>query len=220
MSGRPSLWTILGPRSGSSAMSGISRGFSGASGSMFRRPASSGRSSEAEMLYARISAERIGVLIGPEGTTKERLQKATGTRISVDSTSGEVTIDETEAEDPVLALKAKDVVQAMARGFSEDRAFRLLDEDAYFEVLDIKDFAHSKNRVAQIRARLIGTRGKTRRLIEELTGVEVSVWGHTIALIGGTFEMGIAPEAVVMPPRGGGHKTRYRVLERKRSDIE
>ncbi len=155
------------------------------------------------MLYARISTERIGVLIGPEGTTKERLQKATGTRISVDSTTGEVTIDETETQDPVLALKAKDVVQAMARGFSEDRAFRLLDEDAYFEVLDIKDFAHSKNRVAQIRARLIGTRGKTRRLIEELTGVEVSVWGHTIALL-----------------RGSEHKTVYRFLERKRADIK
>src|SRR5437870_12338043 len=148
MSGRPSPWTIPGPRSGSSATWGTSRGFSGASGSTSRRPALSGRSSEDEMLYARISTERIGVLIGPEGTTKERLQKATGTRISVDSTTGEVTIDETETQDPALALKAKDVVRAMARGFSEDRAFRLLDEDAYCEVLDIKDFAHSKNRVA------------------------------------------------------------------------
>src|SRR6266705_2682184 len=166
------------------------------------------------------AAERIGVLIGAEGTTKERLQHATGTRISVDSASGEVTIDEADAQDPVLALKARDVVQAMARGFSEDRAFRLLDEDAYFEVLDIKDFAHSKNRVAQIRARLIGTRGKTRRLIEELTGVEVSVWGHTIALIGGTFEMAIAREAVFMLLRGSEHKTVYRFLERKRADIK
>src|SRR6059036_263781 len=172
------------------------------------------------MLYARISTERIGVLIGPEGTTKERLQKATGTRISVDSTTGEVTIDETETQDPVLALKAKDVVQAMARGFSEDRAFRLLDEDAYFEVLDIKDFAHSKNRVAQIRARLIDTRGKTRRIIEELTGVDVSVWGHTIALIGGPFEMVIARDAVVMLLRGSEHKTVYRFLERKRADLK
>src|SRR3989442_62227 len=172
------------------------------------------------MLYARTSAERIGVLIGPEGTTKERLQKATGTRISVDSTTGDVTIDEAQAQDPVLALKAKDIIQAMARGFSEDRAFRLLDEDAYFEVFDIKDFAHSRNRVAQIRARLIGTRGKTRRLIEELTGVEVSVWGHTIALIGGTFEMAIAREAVFMLLRGSEHKTVYRLLERKRADIK
>ncbi|MCI4371427.1 MAG: KH domain-containing protein [Thermoplasmata archaeon] len=159
-------------------------------------------------------------MIGPDGVTKERLQEATGTRIAVDSATGEVTIDESGALDPVLALKARDVVTAMARGFSEDRAFRLLDEDAYIEVLDIKDFAHSRNRVAQIRARLIGTRGKTRRLIEELTGAEVSVWGHTIALIGGAFEMGIAREAVVMLLRGSEHKTVYRFLERKRADIK
>ena len=172
------------------------------------------------MLYARISAERIGVLIGSEGATKDRLQKATGTRIAVDSTSGEVTIDESTSNDPVLALKARDVVHAMARGFSEDRAFRLLDEDAYLEILDIKDFAHSKNRVSQIRGRLIGTRGKTRRLIEELTGVEVSVWGHTIALIGGSFEMAIDREAVFMLLRGSEHKTVYRFLERKRADLK
>src|SRR5256886_5876861 len=159
------------------------------------------------MLYARIPSERLGVLIGPDGVTKQRLQQSTGTRIAVDSVSGEVTIDETGASDPVLALKARDIVQAMARGFSEDRAFRLLDEDAYLEVLDIKDSAHSKNRVAQIRARLIGTRGKTRRIIEELTGVDVSVWSHTVALIGGAVEMAIGHEGQLMLLRGSGHNT-------------
>src|SRR5438552_3494984 len=64
MSGRLSPWTIPGPRSGSSETWGTSRGFSGASGSTSRRPALSGRSWRDEMLYARISAERIGVLIG------------------------------------------------------------------------------------------------------------------------------------------------------------
>ncbi len=172
------------------------------------------------MLYARISAERIGVLIGPDGVTKNRLQRETGTRIAVDSSTGEVTIDETAAVDPVLALKARDIVQAMARGFSEDRAFRLLGEDAYLEVLDIKDFAHSKNRVGQIRARVIGTRGKTRRIVEELTGVDMSVFGHTVALIGGSLEMAIAREAVFMLLRGSEHKTVYRFLERKRADIK
>src|SRR5207245_725548 len=146
MSGRPSRWTTPGPRSGSNATLGTLRGFSGASGSMSPRPDWSERSWEDEMLYARISTERIGVLIGPEGATKDR--------------------------------------------------------------------------VAQIRARLIGTRGKTRRLIEELTGVEVSVWGHTVALIGGTFEMAIAREAVFMLLRGSEHKTVYRFLERKRADLK
>ncbi len=172
------------------------------------------------MLYARIPADRIGVLIGPDGLTKEQLQEATGTQIVVDSETGDVTIDESSARDPVLALKARDIVHAMARGFSEERAFHLLDEDTYLEVLDVKDFAHTKARIAQVRARLIGTRGKTRRIIEELTGVDVSVWGHTVALIGGSFEMAIAREAVLMLLRGSEHKTVYRFLERKRADLK
>src|SRR5436309_13598333 len=98
------------------------------------------------MLYARISAERIGVLIGPEGTTKERLQKATGTQISVDSTTGHVTINEAQAQDPVLALKAKHIIQAIARVLSEDRAFRHFDEDADFEACDTKSTAPARRR--------------------------------------------------------------------------
>lgn len=172
------------------------------------------------MLYARLPQERLGVLIGVEGGTKKRLEQRTGTRLEIDSASGEVTIDEAGAEDPVLALKARDIVLAIGRGFSEDRAFRLLDDDIYLEVLDIKDFARSQARVEQIRARLIGTRGKTRRLIEELTSVDVSVLGHTVSLLGPTFEMAIAREAVIMLLRGSEHATVYRFLERKRADIK
>lgn len=172
------------------------------------------------MQYARIPADRLGVLIGHEGETKRRLEETTGTSIAIDSGTGEVTIDESGAKDPLLALRAREIVLAIARGFSEGRAFRLLDEDTYLEVLDIKDFAHSKNRVAQVKARVIGTRGKTRRIIEELTAVDVSVEGHTVALIGGSFELPIAREAVVMLLRGSEHATVYRFLERKRADIK
>ncbi len=172
------------------------------------------------MLYARIPQDRVGVLIGPEGGTKRRLEDRTGTHLEVESGTGEVTIDEAGAKDPVLALKARDVVMAIGRGFSEDRALRLLEDDIYLEVLDIKDFARSKARVEQIRARVIGTRGKTRRLIEELTGVDVSVLGHTVALVGHTFEMAIARESVIMLLRGSEHATVYRFLERKRADIK
>ncbi len=172
------------------------------------------------MLYARIPQERVGVLVGPEGGTKKRLEGRTGIHLEIDSATGEVTIDEAGAPDPVMALKARDVVQAIGRGFSEDRAFRLLEEDIYLEILDIKDFARSQARVEQIRARIIGTRGKTRRIVEELTGVDVSVLGHTVALVGPTFEMAIAREAVIMLLRGSEHRTVYRFLERKRADIK
>jgi ribosomal RNA assembly protein len=172
------------------------------------------------LLYARMPQDRVGVLIGPEGDTKRRLEERTGTHLNVDSESGEVVIDEAGAVDPVMALKAQEIVQAIGRGFSEDRAFRLLDDETYLEILDIKDFARSRAREEQIRARLIGTRGKTRRIIEELTSVDVSVLGHTVSLIGPSFELAIAREAVLMLLRGSEHATVYRFLERKRSDIK
>jgi len=42
----------------------------------------------------------------------------------------------------------------------------------------------------------------------------MSVWGHTVAVIGGAFEMAIARDALVMLLRGSEHKTVYRFLER------
>ena len=75
------------------------------------------------MLYARIPQERIGVLIGPGGGTKRRLEGDTGVKILIDSESGEVTIDESAAKDKFMAVKARDIVTAIGRGFSDERAF-------------------------------------------------------------------------------------------------
>ena len=171
------------------------------------------------MLYARIPQERIGVLIGPDGATKRRLEAETGCKVLVDSESGEVTIDESAAKDKFLAVKMRDLVTAIGRGFSEERAFRLLDDDSYFVVLDIKDHARTPARIAQVRARVIGTRGKTRRIIEDLTGADMSVYGHTVSLIADDVQLPIAQEAVEMLLKGSEHATVYRFLERKRGQL-
>ncbi len=171
------------------------------------------------MLYTRIPAERIGVLIGPAGETKKRLEDGTGVKIIVDSTTGEVTVDESAAKDKFLAMKVRDLVVAIGRGFSEERAWRLLDDDSYFAVFDIKDYAHTPGRVAQVKARVIGTKGKTRRILEDLTGADVSVYGHTVALIADDVQLPIAQEAILMLLRGSEHATVYRFLERKRAQL-
>ncbi|HEV8594943.1 MAG TPA: KH domain-containing protein [Thermoplasmata archaeon] len=172
------------------------------------------------MLYVRIPQERIGVLIGPTGETKRRLEAETGVKIIIDSESGEVTVDESTAKDVFLAVKVRDIVVAIGRGFSEERAWRLLDEDTYFVVLDIKDYARTPARIAQVRARLIGTRGKTRRIIEDLTGAEISVFGHTVSIVANDLQLPIAQEAVEMLLRGSEHATVYRFLERKRGQLK
>jgi len=173
------------------------------------------------MFYTRIPVERVGVLIGPEGQIKSRLEEMTGTKIIIDSETGEITIDESQAKDPTAALKVRDIVMAIGRGFSEERAFILLDDDMYLHVFDIKEAAgDSRKRMTQVKGRLIGSGGKTRRLLEELAGVEVSIYGHTVALIGDMFHLNIGRQAVEMLLQGSEHRTVYRFLEKKRQEIK
>jgi ribosomal RNA assembly protein len=173
------------------------------------------------MLYDKIPKERIGVLIGHDGKVKETVEKRCGAKILVDSNTGEVAIDETVANDPVNALKARDFVKAVGRGFSDERAMRLMDDECYLEVIDIREFTgKSRNRMQQVRGRLIGYRGKTRRIIEELTGSDLSIYGNTVSIIGYTLQLDVAKRAVVMVLEGSEHSTVYRFLERKRAELK
>ena len=56
--------------------------------------------------------------------------------------------------------------------------------DYYLEVVDIRDYVgRSKKRLGIIRGRLIGREGKTRRIIEEMTGCDLAIQGHTVSII-------------------------------------
>ena len=172
------------------------------------------------MLYVKIPMRRIGVLIGENGETKKKLEEATGVKVEIDSEKGEVTIDEKQAEDPSNALTVQDIVKAIGRGFSEERAFRLLDDEIFLRMFDVRDFAgKNPKRVRQVRARLIGTGGKTRRLVEELTGVDVSIYGNTIGIIGDTVQLGVAERAVEMLLEGSKHAAVYRFMEGSRASL-
>ncbi|MFQ6106347.1 MAG: KH domain-containing protein [Thermoplasmata archaeon] len=172
------------------------------------------------MLYVKIPMKRIGVLIGEKGVTKKRLEEITGVKIDVDSEHGEVTIIEEHAKDPSNALKVQDVVKAIGRGFSEKRAFRLLEDEVFLKLFDIRDYVgKNPKRVRQVRARLIGTGGKTRRLVEELTGVDVSIYGNTVGIIGDIVHLGIAERAIEMLLEGSKHAAVYRFMEGSRASL-
>jgi len=166
----------------------------------------------------RIPKERVGALIGEGGETKELIERRAGVRLDIDS-EGEVNIGE-NPDDPLAALKVMDLVKAIGRGFAPHRAMRLLDEDEYLEVVEISDFVGKKSdKLARVRARLIGTNGKTRRIIEDLTGANMSIYGSTVSLIGNSVQLPIAKTAVEMLLRGSEHSTVYRYLERSRATL-
>ncbi|HUI01578.1 MAG TPA: KH domain-containing protein [Nitrososphaerales archaeon] len=164
----------------------------------------------------RIPLDRVGVLIGKKGEVKARVEEACAVSLAVDGKSGEVTVRSSSVEsDP---LRAGSVVEAIARGFSPQRALKLLDPEMALEVLDIRDYAgKSENNMERIKGRIIGLRGKSRRVIEELTKCDVSVYGKTVALIGAPTEVRLAKEAVERLAAGSQHKSVYNMLQRERT---
>ena len=174
-------------------------------------------------MHVRIPMERVGVLIGPNGSVKHEIERSLGVRLSINSKTGDVEIElEENNPDPSAILRARDVVLAIGRGFSPERAFRLLrEEDAMLRIIDLREiFGRSKSDIVRVKGRIIGREGKTRRIIEELTGCYVSVYGHTVAIIGDMEQVQIAEEAIQMLIEGRMHSTVYRFLHRKKREMK
>ncbi|MEM1951280.1 MAG: KH domain-containing protein [Candidatus Nitrosocaldus sp.] len=189
----------------------------------------------------KVPKDRIGVLIGKDGSVKEMVEKrcnvklyiesdedasveivagnadiTTSTSTSTSTTSTSTSTHEGEYADKVF--KAIEFVTAIAKGFSPDRAMRLLnDEECMINVIDLKDYVgRSYNALQRVKGRLIGSYGKARRLIEELTGAYISVYGHYVAIIGKAEEVRLASEAVTMLINGSMHSTVYNMLQKAR----
>ena len=174
-------------------------------------------------LYIKIPGERIGALLGPEGQVKAAIEKKLAVALKVDSQSGDVQITlQPKAEDPTVLFRAREVVTAIGRGFSPNHAFRLLDDDeAILELIDLREtVGRSQSDLKRLKGRVIGKEGKTRRTIEELSEANISVYGHTISIIGKVDQAAIALEAVRMLIRGSLHGTVYRFLHKKRRELK
>ncbi len=167
----------------------------------------------------RIPVDRVGALVGKEGAIREEIERRCGVTLTIDGKTGEVRISfKPEALVESNPFKAADIVSAVARGFSPQRAFTLLEEEKTLSVVDLREFTgKSENALTRIKSRLIGTDGKARRLIEQLTGSEISIYGHTVAIIGEPDESRIAKEAVEKLARGGTHKSTYEMLQKYRT---
>ena len=173
--------------------------------------------------FLKIPRERVGVLIGPEGKTKKHIEEKLKVGLQIDGEAGDVSIALAEnADDPSMLFKAKDLVTAIGRGFSPEHAFRLVrDEDAILDLIDLRTvFGKSDADIKRVQGRIIGMNGKTRRIIEELTDTSVSVYGHTVGIIGTVEQVQIAREAIEMLVKGSMHGTVYRFLHRKRRELK
>lgn len=172
----------------------------------------------------RIPKDRIAVLIGSKGTTAKALRQASGAKeFHIDSESGDVEVvwGDPGSYDPIKAMKFPDVIKAIGRGMAPNAAIRLLEDDHFFEMVDLKDFVGKRSQQQRrIRARIIGSQGKIRRLIENLTDVEITIYKSTVVLVGDSDGLALARQAVEMIAGGSEHGSVLSFLERSRKRMK
>ncbi len=169
--------------------------------------------------HIKIPQERIAVLVGPNGSTKQLIEEKSTATLNIDSETGSVEI--IDPRDPIKGFRTREVVQAIARGFSPEKSIRLFDDEfLIFDMIDLSNIARSDKDLLRLKGRIIGKEGRTRNLFETLANVHISVYGKTVSLIGYSDQITVARSGIDMLLKGSTHGPVYKFLEKKRHDLK
>ncbi len=139
-------------------------------------------------------------------------------RLDIDSETGSVKVE--SVGDPLLGLNGPDIVRAIGRGFAPEEAMRLLEDDLQmFELVDIEAATRNKKDLRRKKGRLIGEGGRTRELMEELSGADVVIYGTTLGIIGAPEQVDAVRSATEMLLDGAPHGAVYSFLERRHNEM-
>jgi len=161
----------------------------------------------------RVGHNRIPVIIGTNGSTKKDIEKKTETTLEIDSGSGEINIISDGSYFEIH--QAKNIISAIARGFSPEHAFKLLEDNYTFDVIDISEYvSDSRDRHAQIKGRIIGRDGKVKQMIEKRNKCFLSIYGKTVAIIAPVDKIEDTHEIIEKILSGVRHTTVFKMLKR------
>lgn len=118
--------------------------------------------------------------------------------------------------DPINIYAAERVFEAINLDFKIEDCLLLKDEEFVIETINIKDLTKRKD-LERIRARIIGTKGKTKELIQNLSDCLISVHNNQIGIIGRTEDIKKAITAITSLIQGKKQGKVYGFLEKERS---
>jgi len=167
----------------------------------------------------KIPKDRVAVLIGKKGETKKQIEKQTSTKLEINS-EGEVLITrKTESEKAEESIKAYQIIKAIARGFSPEKAFKLLKPNIYLEIIDLTELVSDKS-LDRVRARIIGKEGKVRKFISRMTETEIVIYGKTVSIIGELPNLETAKKSIIKIIEGAPHRAVFKYLERNKFKLK
>lgn len=141
--------------------------------------------------------------------TKKGLEKELN--VTIEILEKEIIIDGS-AENEYIAEK---VIEAINFGFPVSAALMIKKEDLIFEILDIKDYTKKKD-VYRIRARIIGSGGKTLQTLSNLTRCNFQIKENRVGIIGSPELIKNAQDSVILIIQGSKQANVYSYLEKHR----
>jgi len=106
------------------------------------------------------------------------------------------------------------VVQAIDFGFHVDDALLLMNDEFVLEFIEVKEHTRRKN-LKEVRARLIGTGGKARKTIENLTGSVIVIHDNTVGVIVDSNHLDAVTRGIESLIQGAKHGNVFAYLEKQ-----
>ena len=143
--------------------------------------------------------------------TKNRRKLENALNVKITNRGKEVTIEGTPTDEYI----AEKVIDAINFGFSLSSALLIKEEDSTFEVINIKDHTKRKD-LASIRARLIGTQGKTLKTLHNLTNSSFEIKKNEVGIIAHAEDVEAAQNGVIAIIQGAKQANVYTFLEKSK----
>jgi len=117
----------------------------------------------------------------------------------------------------VNIFDAEQVLLAMDFGFNAETALLLKNGNYLFEILYLKDYTRRKN-LKEVRARIIGKKGKAINTLKNLTGSEIMLKENSLGIISLAENIEKITTALSNLIKGSKHSNVYSYLEKKNRD--
>lgn len=166
------------------------------------------------MKEVRIPEDRVAVLIGEGGETKERIEDRVECDLEIRDNLVRI-----EGE-PIDEMDAQNVVKAVGRGFNPEKAMKVAEIDKMFHMIDISNYATSENSRDRLKGRVIGRDGEARRHLEKDGNVDIAVYGKTVGIIGYAQNIEVVSEVINQLLNGRSHSSAYNYLEQNQAKIK
>jgi len=110
------------------------------------------------------------------------------------------------------------ILSAVDFGFDIEESLNLL-KDYDLVIINIKDFTNRKN-LEDIRGRIIGKKGRSLKVIEDLTGGKILLNRNKVGMIADSNHIEELAESIKLLIKGSKHGNVFSYLERRNSELK